>query len=323
MLYAKATQAGKTIRCSDCYSDVKVPPPPKKKKKPQIDISTAATMPLEETTTRERKDPFQRSAAELLADAEATAEDDPEPDFSVPSFQGWLKDVFGVFFDPGVVLHWFILSVVASVPTALALGAESRFLILGLLIGSILFAALVVSCGFAIMISASNKEERVSDWPTGDPVAWMDQLWVALAAAALAAAPAFMLAQLMGGGLFGILLVMVAIYALFPFFILSMLDMNSILVPFSPEVARSMTRCQEAWGGFYFSAGLLFAGLYVLFLSLASSEGVAGAVICIFACVGVSFAYFAMLGRLAYSIGQVVNDPPREDQVDRSRPSES
>jgi hypothetical protein len=84
-------------------------------------------------------------------------------------------------------------------------------------------------------------------------------------------------------------------------------------------VARSITKCEEAWGGFYFSSGLLFVGLFLNFVIVAGMSPPAAAVISIVLGIGAAFAYFSMIGRLAYAIGQAVNAPPRKDEVDRSR----
>jgi hypothetical protein len=116
---------------------------------------------------------------------------------------------------------------------------------------------------------------------------------------------------------------MLSVYFLFPFILLSMLDMNSAFVPFSPEVARSVTRCEEAWGGFYFSSGLVFVGLFLTFALASTMSPPVAAAISIFAGVGVTFCYFSMIGRLAYAIGQAVNAPPMKNDVDRTRRSDA
>ena len=325
ILYAKATQQGKKIRCGDCHSDVIVPPPPKKKKKPKLDLDKAPAFQLEDTAPgpTERVDPFRKSAEELLEEAEKAEEEEPEPTFDTPDLAEWAMKVFGVFFDPGVLAHWLGLSMLAAFPVYFAFWLESAPLIASLFVGGLLFAALVVACGFAIMLSVSNDQKTVTEWPTLDPIGWFEQLFVAFAAAGLAGVPAFLVGQMILPPLLTIALTMFSIYSLFPFFLHSMLDMDSVMMPFSPEVARSVSRCQESWGGFYFSAGLLFAGLFFFYVALSGTPPGGAAVVGIFATVAVAFMYFAMIGRLAYAIGQTVNDPPRVDDVDKSRPEES
>jgi DNA-directed RNA polymerase subunit M/transcription elongation factor TFIIS len=326
ILYAKAEQAGRTVTCSDCHSPVKVPPPPKKKQKPDIDLETAETFQLDQTETRPRRDPFQRSAEELLAAAsqeEEEASSGRSTYEDVPSVSEWFRNVFGVFLDPGVIAHWIGLSVLAAVPAFLALSMESPILILGLFPLGFFLGAVVVSCGFAILQSVANEEPSVSEWPVFDPVGWIGQLFVAIAAALVAAVPAWALASLVfGSSLMSLAITMLSVYALFPFVVLSMLDMQTPLVPFSSEVARSITKCEEAWGGFYFSSGVLFAGMFLFFVMMSSLFATPVAVVpSIFVGVGGAFVYFSMIGRLAYAIGQSVNAPPMKNDVDRNQPA--
>ena len=147
-----------------------------------------------------------------------------------------------------------------------------------------------------------------------DPMEWFGSAWVAFAAAGFAGVPALVLSQFVfDNTLIIVALTMFSIYMVFPFVLLSMLDMQTIMMPFSPEVARSVTTSQESWGGFYFSAGLLFFGLFLVFVATSGMSAGAAALITVSATVGLVFTYFAMIGRLAFAIGQSVNEPPRED----------
>ena len=323
ILYAKAADTGKTIKCSDCHSPVTIPRPPKVKKKTQVNLSEAETFALEQSQTGEKRaDPFQKSAEQLLDEASRLDDEEETPNYDTPSVAEWMKSVFGIFKDPGVIVHWAGLVVLASIPAVIALKLESSILIMGLFPAGFILGLLAVSCGFAILQSVANEEERVSEWPTLDPFAWLSQLFVACAAAALAAIPVWALCTLaMGPHLFSVAITMFSVYLLFPFILLSMLDMNSPFVPFSPEVARSVTKCEEAWGGFYFSSGIVFIALFLVFAMCSTFAPASGAVISIICGVGATFAYFGMLGRLAYSIGQAVNAPPMENDIDRSQKS--
>ena len=151
-------------------------------------------------------------------------------------------------------------------PAFLALSIESEILWLGLFPGGLFLGALVVSCGIAILQSVANQEKSVSEWPVFDPWGWFGQLFVALAAAMVAAIPAWAFSQLIiGPGLISAGVTMFSIYVVFPFVVLSMLDMQSPFMPVSAEVVRSFSKCEEAWGGFYFSSGVLFITLFLIF----------------------------------------------------------
>ncbi|TWT93315.1 zinc-ribbon domain-containing protein [Stieleria varia] len=314
LMYAKARQAGKQIKCGDCHSLVKVPQPPKVKPvqsvpSPDEGYSFALQAPA---TENKPTDPYQKNANELLAQAAAERDKETKPkqslDMDVPSVGRWLAGVFGIFKDSGVILHWIILSSLLAGPAAFAYAQESTPLYLGVMIWSVLFGVLVISCGFAIMQAVANQLESVTDWPTMDPPAWFEQLMVVVMATAMAAAPPFVVCKLFGAPpMISLGFTMFCVYIAFPFLILSMLDMQSIFTPFSPEVARSATQCSEAWGGLYFSSAMLFGGVFFFALFAATSTG--GLVATIFLGVAAIFVYFSMIGRLAYAIGQAVNGP--------------
>jgi DNA-directed RNA polymerase subunit M/transcription elongation factor TFIIS len=318
LMYVKAAQAGKTIKCSDCHSAMTVPGPPRIKKSLQIDLDQAETFALEESRTAQRgPDPYQKSAQQLLDEAARVEQINPQPTYDdTPSVKEWFANVFGIFKDLGAVAHWIGLSVLASVPAVMAIQMDNPALIMALFPGGFFLGVLTVSCGFAILHSVANQLGSVEDWPTLNPLAWLGKLMLVVIAACLVAVPMWAICMFtVGPSLIGAAVTMMAIYVGFPFVLLSMLDMNSALVPFSPEVARSVTKCEEAWGGFYFSSGLLFVTLFLIFAAASGWNPVLGAVVPIASGIGATFIYFAMIGRLAYAIGQSIHAPPRKTDV--------
>tara|TARA_R110002049_G_scaffold305056_3_gene501098 strand:- start:53356 stop:54837 length:1482 start_codon:yes stop_codon:yes gene_type:complete len=314
LMYAKASQEGKKIKCSDCHSLVVVPPPPKVKQSPKIDISKAQTFEFGEAPKdARREDPFRKSAADLLERAEKEDPEQTADDFETPDILEWARNVFGIFTDLNVILRLIIFTLIGAVPAYFVLAMDSPIAVLALFIGGALFAAPLIACGFAILQSVANDEPSVDEWPSLDPMEWLGSAGVAFAAAGFSGVPVFVLAQfLFDNSLIIIGVTMMSIYFLFPFVLLSMLDMQTIMMPFSPEVARSFNTSQESWGGFYFSAGVLFLALFLLFVATTGSGAPAMAFINVGATVAIVFAYFAMIGRLAYAIGQSVNESPRE-----------
>ena len=92
------------------------------------------------------------------------------------------------------------------------------------------------------------EQKSVANWPVFDPFSWLSQLFLVSAAAAVPLIPvAAVFGTLFGPSLLLVLVSLLAVYVLFPFVLLSMMDMDSPFVPFSPEVARSVTKSQEAW----------------------------------------------------------------------------
>lgn len=328
--YAKAVDSGKTTKCSDCYSEILIPKPPRIRKKPEIDIANAETFSLGQNNSEERKtaDPFRKSAADLLAEASRQEEDASPPVYEdTPNVIEWVNNVFGIFKDPGVIMHWVCLSVAAAIPTALLVSIEQEslqlLLTIGMMIGGLILGGITVSCAFAILLSVANGNDQVEDWPSTDVFQWLDQLTLVLGATGLVAIPMWTICFLTNStGLLGVALVMFSIYLLLPFILLSMLDMGSVFAPFSPELARSVSKCQEEWGGFYFSSGLLFGLLFLFTAMIWYLPGSLGIVATTTLCIFTTFAYFGMMGRLAYTIGQSVNAPPKKNDIDRSRPTD-
>ena len=328
--YAKAVDSGKTTKCSDCYSEILIPKPPRIRKKPEIDIANAETFSLGQNNSEERKtaDPFRKSATDLLAEASRQEEDASPPVYEdTPNVLEWVKNVFGIFKDPGVIMHWVCLSVAAAIPTALLVSIEQEslqlLLTIGMMIGGLILGGITVSCAFAILLSVANGNDQVEDWPSTDVFQWFDQLTLVLGATGLVAIPMWTICFLTNStGLLGVALVMFSIYLLLPFILLSMLDMGSVFAPFSPELARSVSKCQEEWGGFYFSSGVLFGLLFLFTAIIWYLPGSLGIVATTTLCIFTTFAYFGMMGRLAYTIGQSVNAPPKKNDIDRSRPTD-
>lgn len=307
MLYAKAKQTGAIIKCSDCFSEVRVPKPPKKKTQVKMD-ENAETFNLADAGSEDRRnDPYQKSAADLLRDAEA---DDSEKhvstpyDGDIPSTVGWIKSIFGIFLDPGVVIHFVGLSILLGVPAAVTFAYPP--LAIGAVPLALLGVTLSVACGFAILFGVANEHERIEDWPTVDPTGWIDSLWLVVVATAIAVGPAYAVATLFGApAVLTIGLVMFCVYVAFPVILLSMLDEQSVTTPFSVDVGKSITRCQEEWGAFYFTSGAMFAALFAYFLMSYYTPTSVG--IGVVFSVAVVFLYFAMIGRLALGIGKVVD----------------
>lgn len=324
----KATQSGKQIRCRDCHTMIKVPPAPRKRKKVEIDLESAGTFTFgDSVATRDNRsaDPFRRSATELLEAAEKVERDEPKPDLEIPKVGDWLKATFGIMTQPGVAVHWLILSVLASFVAGAVIAVGTQILLMSLFPAGIFFAAMVLACGFAIMQSVANDEESVSEWPlTLEPTEWLGPMVFCFVAAGLTGGPAWFAASLaFDQSLTTVFICMAAIFIAFPFVLLSMLDMQSIFVPFSPEVGRSVARCEEAWGGFYFTSFALFFVTFMFFAGASVLDNdIATAVIGITVAVAATFLYFGLLGRLAFSIGQTVNEKPRTNDIDSVRQSE-
>ncbi|MFG0268193.1 MAG: hypothetical protein ACF8AM_24005, partial [Rhodopirellula sp. JB055] len=327
MLNVTAAQAGKQVRCHDCHKMIKVPPAPRKKKKVVIDMDRAQTFQFNETAVTQNDrpaDPFRKSAQELLAEASRTEEESSAPDLDVPKISDWAKSIFGIFGQLGVTVHWLILSTIASSVAAISIATGYDAALKFLFPAGLVYGAMVLACGFTILQSVSNDEDAVSEWPlTLEPMEWFAPTLFCFAAVGLTGGPGWLIGTMaFGQNLATVCLIMLSVFLLFPFVLLSMLDMQNMFVPFSPEVGRSVTRCEEAWGDFYLSAALIFFATFLIFAAASLMAPVAAAAICVFAATAGTFIYFAMLGRLAKAIGQSVNDKPRENDINEIRETE-
>jgi ribosomal protein S27E len=318
--YARPSQAGTTMICNDCTSTILIPPPPPAPKpKPvsaqgpaalSVGVGTAPASPdsaPSPSSVLRPEDPFRKSASELLEKAAiAEASEQPEDNnYDVPSVKEWLHSVLGVMKELTVFAHWLIFTVAASVVVMFALWTQHPIIVFSMFPFGGFFGLIVLSSGFAILQSASANLKSVEDWPSTDSSVWFENAWITAASTAISGAPMFLLTSFVfGANLVTFGMTLFSIFALFPFVLLSILDNGSAFAPFSAEVARSVQTCKEPWGAMYFSSAILFGGLFFLAIIVSTAGVVALIPIVVGAAVATVFIYFAMIGRLAYAIGQ-------------------
>ena len=339
ILFAKPNQAGSVIQCSDCHSKLKVPPPPptvQPKRRsgssggvgkpnraadphsigeaPNLGPAISGGAGSGGVTFRgpaapRAADPYQRSAAELLDEASRAEADDPEEDYEVPDVKAWLLGVLSIFTDIGVIAHLCILAVAGSMVAVVAMMMNHPILILLLMPVGFVFGLVVLSCALAILESTANDNRSVEDWPSVDPGLWFENAWVTGIATLVSGLPVYLMFwYLFGARMVTVAATMASIYVFFPFVLLSILDSGSVFQPFSAEVARSVNRCQEPWGGLYFTAAIVFGLVFFAFVVAGWLGSIVGSLVAITAAVAGTFTYFAMIGRLAYAIGQDVRN---------------
>lgn len=320
--FVKPAQAGKTIHCSDCLSSFVVPPPPKPVLKRTIDIEKAPTFQLAAVEgERNQHDGVQaKSAAELLraAEDEMANETDPKHEYANPDVSGWFRSTLGIFADPAVAAYWVGLSILMMAPGFLATMLSIKAVMGGSMIITAAFSSLVLTCAFAILEAVANGQNRVDEWPSFNPTEWFGNCFVAIVAAVLSSLPgAIASVPIFGVGIVSFGAVLFSVFALFPFVLLSMLDNGSVTMPVSAEVTKSVTRCKESWGILYFASMLLF-GLEFLLMAMLSQVAHPIAAL-FFGCllsVGACFIYFAMVGKLAFDIGQSINGGPNDSDIE-------
>ncbi len=309
-----ADQAGRQIRCPDCHAAVRVPPAPKvrvKRGPAEIEKPSLKMQGYNDGPAKTRDDPFRRSADELLRTAEALPDEDESDPYADPDIAGWFNANFGVFRQLGVMVHAGLLIVIGSAAAiGILVGGGEQLSGILLYPFAVLFAVTLLTFGFTILQSVSNSEESIQDWPSIlNPADWFESVFLCLAAAAMAGAPGALLGAFwLGQSIATTAIIMFCVFALFPIILLSMLDMQSVTSPFSPEVTRSFRKGSEFWGVFYVTSAGLFIAVLVLFAVAVQMPEVPGTAIIMATIVLGTFLYFAMLGNLARQISLTVND---------------
>ncbi len=326
--YVRMSQKGKSIKCPDCYLQFKIPGPPLGWKP----VAEKSSPPTDERRPSNSSDGLQPSesqerqrdrTARMLEQAQQQVTDDDlerlyDTDFDTANF---LQRTFGFLKDPVALAHVIGYAIVFAGIFAVAQFAVlyqdtrlGRSALLAIAIGApaigILFSMPMLSSCIALIESVANRQRRVADWPgfnllenAGDVAAISSALLGAMM-------PGFLLGSWLGGegegsGRIQIAGMMLSSFALFPVFLLSMLDNGSVFAPWSNSIFRSFTEATEAWGGYFLKTLIAFAIVLLLWLLLLG----AGKPIAMAACAGSLFpplVYFTcqQIGALADSIGE-------------------
>lgn len=323
--YARPDQVGQQIKCPDCYSKITVPKPPKRAKVYKPDIENAQVYSFTEASEPPPQfdSPHVRSAAELLREAEDAGVEEEDDDYENPDVKNWFISVFRIFLDPQVPVHAALLSVFGFLLMAGMAVASHPILLTPLVLINIFYWGFVAGCGFAIMEAVSNNDKRVEHWPYMDPIEWFGPLLTIGSVAALCIGPPMLVfSWAFGLSPLTLLGTMFCLFLGFPFVLISVLDSDSLFVPFSPSVTKSVERCKDQWGSLYFTSALLFTGLFFFYLVLylmPASYAVGKILFLTPVTVVAIFAYFSMIGRLAYAIGHAVNAAPTPRNLARER----
>ncbi|HUG89496.1 MAG TPA: hypothetical protein VML55_01595 [Planctomycetaceae bacterium] len=262
---AAVAVARRTTVCMACSADVPVPGRDELARGPDERLSTG----------RDRRRGADGPDDDARSDAPAVRrrrrkQIDPWPAFFV--------GVFGFPWREGVFSRWLLLSFgcsivgIASVMMlyVAAMGIYSAVWALRMAWGwsCILTFGYASACCLPIITETAAGGDRVEGWPEPYWKDWaLDLARVGLTALE-AAAVAFGIAKLaeLGTGHFW-LPFLAAVYVLFPIAMLSSMHADSVLVPLTPGVLRSLVKCWSAWLMFYGVVALVsvaWPGLLVL-----------------------------------------------------------
>jgi hypothetical protein len=118
------------------------------------------------------------------------------------------------------------------------------------------------------------------------------------------------------------LLVSISVFALFPIFLLSMLEGNSALRLLSPTVVGSLFTVGWAWAMFYLESAILVAAFVALSALVLHVVGLWGLLPLGILAVPVLMVYFRLLGRVAWCCGEVMRRD-EEEPGERGGPGDS
>lgn len=332
LLYATNDQVGDKIKCSDCHSSMVVPAPPvgnapKKRNDKRVVLDETADeirVRLSEPAgkSRDAGNMHDQNASDLLKKAEKLLDEEGDEvkeeiyDFDTKS---WLARNFSFLRDPillmiasfsglllGVIfflMHWFGGQKELSDATKFLL--QMMVLVGG---GVPIFATLLAN-GLAVLQASANKLARVTEWPIMQPGEWMAEGMCVLVAFVLAAVPGGAMAALFHLGasspLTSVACISLTCWILFPPILLSILDNQSMVQPYSPAIFASLSKKGDAWGALYMMTALsaiCMVGMMGLALRFETFAFIAGFALAFFI-----FFLFHLLGILAARISDVTD----------------
>ncbi len=323
LVTVRPSQAGKEIRCPDCHSHFLVPPPPDPKPAavapPRVSPIIQASVADTSGEAIDRTDAYGRTARDYLRAAEEAPPDNPAEDYANPDVNGWFSHVFGMFLDPGVMIHLFGLLMLSAVLAAVASigGPYAQLIAIVKTLATGLLTVISLGCGVVILEGTSHGAKRIENWPAADPMEWFGHVFVICAATFVAIIPGFAIGYPLEHAAVKLTFILFSFHCIFPIAIMSMLDNNSPFQPISSEVMRSIPRIPESWIAFYITGGLVLALYLVTFILSDWLPQMAGYFLCYSGLAGTVFLYMRMLGHLGYEVGVAVNNA--EEDVEKEK----
>ena len=313
-LYPRLAHVGKRVRCPDCETTIVVPPPPKPEKVKELKPPGQYKVGHEPTRVEVKQEL-------LLVQGTLAAEEPPD----VPHW--WLAS--GVFTFPwrrSAASNWLTLAMF-FVPLFVLLAAGA-YLIEGLSLGSTAVAMLIVptvwtfvwsmsfaaECTLGIVEGTASGEDDVTRWPEGT---WRDRIgplvyvafevFLGMAAASLLALPIGLLCGQVWMGLAVFLLATITV----PLALLSALEADSPMTPYSPVILGSLVKLWWAWSAVAIeSIAVLVAAAGLTLLSALASPVLAIFVAAPLLAAAI-FIIARLYGRLAWRIGELEAEKKR------------
>jgi hypothetical protein len=189
--------------------------------------------------------------------------------------------------------------------------AAGCFGICALFIG-IFAGSYVAACFFDILTNTAYNADKLHDWPAAD---WRDRFWQLPRLGYLV-----LIASLIGVGLGGLCnlatdifwpVLIGVVFLLLPFLVLSALEADSLFLPISGPIFRSLGRAWNGWLAFYALSGLLVAASSIVTLKAFEFSELVSPLPAGPLWAAAVFIYARLLGRLAWLILQRSAEPTK------------
>lgn len=229
----------------------------------------------------------------------------------LPLVSGWAA----FFTGPGVVARWLVISMWLSGAAALAVFAFN-LIFAGGQYGAVAGLPLLCSAGavaalcyaysaamaITIVTESSEGNDRMTSWPSINPIDWMGETIYTVIAGLAAAAPGYLLVQVTGAHSVAVLGgMLVSGWLLYPVMQLSSLEGSSAFALAMPGVLGSISNRFGTWVTFYLLSGAIAAAMVLAIAALWWIGGPAMMAASV-PIIGAAIAYFRLLGRLAWRI---------------------
>jgi hypothetical protein len=324
-MYATADQVGQFIECPDCFAPnaVKESTGTRRSAAPLADGQFSYDMgPVQESGS------VHAHAQELLERASREVREEIERQPVLPR----RPLIGGVFSFPfrlqvlpvtiGLALVFTVVLGVVKIARELmesgALFAPVVCMVAAVVVAVVLVASLV--CWFKILENTIQGEDDADYRPEGGLFAfidWIGETFYVIIAISVSSMPIFLIADVLGihsqAALTWYLLPVLAAAVPFPVVLLSMLEANSPLMPYSRPIWSSLISMPTTWLAFYSLSLVLVgcaAGASLAAWHLTSHDWTAvvilAEILLVFCVVAALTAYFRLLGRLGWVLTQQV-----------------
>lgn len=236
-----------------------------------------------------------------------------------PMFTG----IFSMFADAST-MSWFIwLTLFLTLPMTLPIGivllifihpffavvSIIMFLVSGLwAVFGLSFLAIALNCFLAILQDSAVGKKRIESWPNKTEGGYFTGSIFVIAALSYSIGVGWLIGWLFHyNDCYWYLILLIVYFFTFPFFLVSLLEVGSPLIPISKIMLRSFFACFLTWITFYVESAILCAiglGGIAITLILLPHYNTILCILCAFLLgplfTFLSFLYFRLLGRLVW-----------------------